>query len=202
MRYRRAFIPGGSFFFTLVTEKQRPLFASAEVAAVLREAFRTVHSTRPFELDAIVVLPDHLHCIWTLPPGDADFATRWRLIKPGSPNIAIRRYVPHRAAFKWGGRSRRYGSIVTGSICCGMKGISGYGAKDAPNSTYRTSPKLLSGALLSLDGGERFGDESDGDPGFDCRGAGDIGHQRLAVLLRNAQAGVGLFVCAIARTKP
>ena len=81
MRYRRAFIPGGSFFFTLVTEKRRPLFASAEAVAVLREAFRTVRSTRPFELDAIVVLPDHLHCIWTLPPGDVDFATRWRLIK-------------------------------------------------------------------------------------------------------------------------
>ena len=70
-----------------------------------------------------------------------------------------------------------------------MKGISGYGAKDAPNSTYRTSPKLLSGALLSLDGGERFGDESDGDPGFDCRGAGDIGHQRLAVLLEKKSKG-------------
>ena len=81
MRYRRAFVAGGSFFFTLVTEKRRPLFASAEVVDVLRDAFRSVRSTRPFALDAIVVLPDHLHCVWTLPPGDADFATRWRLIK-------------------------------------------------------------------------------------------------------------------------
>ena len=81
MRYRRAFVAGGSFFFTLVTEKRRPLFASAEAVDVLRCAFRSVHSTRPFALNAIVVLPDHLHCIWTLPPGDADFATRWRLIK-------------------------------------------------------------------------------------------------------------------------
>ena len=81
MRYRRAFVAGGSFFFTLVTEKRRPLFASAEAVDVLRCAFRSVRSTRPFALDAIVVLPDHLHCIWTLPPGDADFATRWRLIK-------------------------------------------------------------------------------------------------------------------------
>lgn len=81
MRYRRTFVPGGLFFFTMVTEKRRPLFASAEAVAVLREAFRTVRTARPFELDAIVVLPDHLHCIWTLPPGDADFATRWRLIK-------------------------------------------------------------------------------------------------------------------------
>ncbi len=81
MRYRRAFVPGGSFFFTLVTEKRRRLFVSADAVGILREAFRTVRAARPFELDAIVVLPDHLHCIWTLPPGDADFATRWRLIK-------------------------------------------------------------------------------------------------------------------------
>ncbi len=47
----------------------------------LQEAFRTVRTKRPFELDAIVILPDHLHCIWTLPPDDADFATRWRPIK-------------------------------------------------------------------------------------------------------------------------
>ncbi|MFH0340914.1 MAG: transposase [Chromatiales bacterium] len=76
----RAFLRGGSFFFTVVTEQRRTLFASADAVEGLRKAFR-VRSTRPFEVDAMVVLPDHLHCIWTLPPGDADFATRWRLIK-------------------------------------------------------------------------------------------------------------------------
>jgi putative transposase len=81
MQYRRAFIPGGSFFFTLVTEKRRPIMASAESVEVLRSAFRNVRQSRPFEVDAMVVMPDHLHCIWTLPPGDADYATRWRLIK-------------------------------------------------------------------------------------------------------------------------
>ena len=44
-------------------------------------AFHAVRSRRPFDVDAMVVLPDHLHCIWSLPEGDADFATRWRLIK-------------------------------------------------------------------------------------------------------------------------
>ena len=44
-------------------------------------AFRKVRTTHPFHVDALVVLPDHLHCIWALPPGDADFATRWRFIK-------------------------------------------------------------------------------------------------------------------------
>ena len=81
MRYRRAVVAGGSFFFTLVTEKRRPIFSSDDAVNVLRKAFRSVHDSRPFSLDAIVVLPDQLHCIWTLPPGDADFATRWRLIK-------------------------------------------------------------------------------------------------------------------------
>ena len=81
MRYRRAWVPGGSFFFTVVTAKRRPLFASAKAVDVLRAAFRAVRARHPFDLDAIAVLPDHLHCIWSLPAGDADFATRWRLIK-------------------------------------------------------------------------------------------------------------------------
>ena len=81
MRYRRSFQPGGSFFFTVVTAHRRPVFASATAVALLRESFRAVRKARPFDIDAIVVLPDHLHCIWTLPDGDADFMTRWRLIK-------------------------------------------------------------------------------------------------------------------------
>ena len=81
MQYRRAFTPGGTFFFTVVTEGRRPILASPEAVEVLRGAFRAVRRTRPFEIDAMVVLPDHLHCMWTLPPSDADFATRWRLIK-------------------------------------------------------------------------------------------------------------------------
>ena len=81
MRYRRAFTPGGTFFFTQVTEGRRPVFGSAAAVEVLRSAFRSVRQARPFEIDAMVVMPDHLHCIWTLPPDDADFSTRWRLIK-------------------------------------------------------------------------------------------------------------------------
>lgn len=81
MRYRRAFFPGGSFFFTVVTERRRPLLASRGSVRTLRDAFRAVRAKYPFVINAMVVLPDHLHCIWTLPPNDADFATRWRLIK-------------------------------------------------------------------------------------------------------------------------
>lgn len=81
MQYRRAFVPGGSWFFTVVTCDRRPIFASADAVDVLRDAFRHVRAKHRFATDAIVVLPDHLHCIWTLPPGEADFATRWRLLK-------------------------------------------------------------------------------------------------------------------------
>ena len=81
MQYRRNFIAGGCFFFTVVTANRRPILATQESVEVLRNAFRAVRARHPFALDAIVVLPDHLHCIWTLPSGDSDFATRWRLIK-------------------------------------------------------------------------------------------------------------------------
>jgi len=81
MRYRRACVPGGSYFFTVVTHQRHKLFTSDAPVNLLRSAFRAVMRKYPFSIDAIVVLPDHLHCIWTLPPGDADFALRWRLIK-------------------------------------------------------------------------------------------------------------------------
>jgi putative transposase len=81
MRYRRAFIKNGSYFFTVVTERRETVFANDNAVILLRDAFRSVKLKRPFTIDAMVVLPDHLHCIWTLPDGDADFSIRWRLIK-------------------------------------------------------------------------------------------------------------------------
>jgi putative transposase len=81
MRYRRLRIPGASYFFTVVTAGRRPLFDDLRAVDVLRGAFVAVKARHSFELPAIVVLPDHLHCIWTLPEGDADYAKRWLLIK-------------------------------------------------------------------------------------------------------------------------
>ena len=72
---------GGTYFFTLVTHQRRPFLTDEIARRSLREAFRVVRSRRPIRIDAIVLLPDHLHAIWTLPPGDFDFATRWQLIK-------------------------------------------------------------------------------------------------------------------------
>ena len=79
--YRRAFVPGGVFFFTVVTRERRPILQGADILGCLREAIGWTRRRRPFSIDAIVVLPDHLHCIWSMPPHDADFATRWRTIK-------------------------------------------------------------------------------------------------------------------------
>ena len=79
--YRRAFVPGGCYFFTVVTSRRRTLFHDADNIALLRRALAWTKARRPFAIDAIVVLPDHLHCIWRLPDADADFSGRWRAIK-------------------------------------------------------------------------------------------------------------------------
>ena len=80
VQYRRNFVPGGTFFFT-VTLRDRRSSTLVEHIAELRAAFRKARRRRTFTIDAIVVLPDHLHAIFTLPPGDADFSARWRMIK-------------------------------------------------------------------------------------------------------------------------
>jgi len=81
--YRRARIAGGTYFFTVVTHRRRPVFSMAEARTMLRDAIHEVRGLHPFVIDAWVLLPDHLHCIWTLPPGDMDYSTRWGKIKAG-----------------------------------------------------------------------------------------------------------------------
>ena len=78
--YRRMKLPGASYFFT-VTLSNRGSSTLIEHIGALREAYYQCCVERPFYSDAIVVMPDHLHAVWTLPAGDADFSTRWRLIK-------------------------------------------------------------------------------------------------------------------------
>nr|WP_193198617.1 transposase [Nostoc sp. MG11] len=81
MQYRRATIEGGTYFFTLVTYKRQRLLCLPTNVSLLRNVFWYVMHQHPFIIDAFVLLPDHLHCIWTLPQGDRNFPTRWRLIK-------------------------------------------------------------------------------------------------------------------------
>ena len=79
-RYRRAKIEGGLFFFT-VTLADRSSDLLIRNIGRLRRAYRAATAEQPFETEAICVLPDHLHAFWSLPPGDADFASRWMRIK-------------------------------------------------------------------------------------------------------------------------
>jgi len=81
MEYRRAKTPGATYFFTLITHHRCHILCELENINLLRAAFRYVMKKYPFKIDAIIILPDHLHCLWTLPENDADFSTRWRLIK-------------------------------------------------------------------------------------------------------------------------
>ena len=75
--YRRAHVPGGTFFFTVKTERNVPIFRSGAALRILRDVIRETKQLWSFEINAIVLLPDHLHTMWSLPPGDADFSQRW-----------------------------------------------------------------------------------------------------------------------------
>jgi len=89
--YRRNRVPGGTFFFTVNLLDRRSDLLVTQID-ILRAAVRRVRARAPFRIDAWVVLPDHMHCLWTLPPGDADFPGRWRAIKTGFvKGVACRR---------------------------------------------------------------------------------------------------------------
>ncbi|MEH3023174.1 MAG: transposase [Pseudomonas oryzihabitans] len=81
-RFRRARVPGASYFFTVVLADRRSDLLTRHID-LLRETVRATRLRHPFQIDAWVTLPDHLHCVWTLPEGDADFALRWKVIKFG-----------------------------------------------------------------------------------------------------------------------
>ncbi|GAA6623568.1 REP-associated tyrosine transposase [Scytonema sp. NUACC26] len=89
MQYRRVKVDGGTYFFTIVTHNRRKFLCEPSNISLLRDAFRYVLEQHPFKIEAIAILPEHIHCIWTLPEGDCDYSTRWRLVKS---------YFSHRCA--------------------------------------------------------------------------------------------------------
>jgi REP-associated tyrosine transposase len=78
--YRRNRVPGGTYFFTVALLDRRSRLL-VEQASALRDCVREARRSRPFDIDALVVLPDHLHAVWTLPTGDDDYSGRLRAIK-------------------------------------------------------------------------------------------------------------------------
>ncbi len=95
--YRRHRVPGGTYFFTANLLDRRSDLLVTHIGQ-LRAALRATRTDAPFHVDAWVVLPDHMHCLWTLPPGDSDYTARWRALKkaftrsipPGEPRSPTR----------------------------------------------------------------------------------------------------------------
>ncbi len=110
MRYRRADVAGGTYFFTVnLAERNRTLLI--DHVDLLRSVIQEVKRRHPFHIDAMVILPDHLHALWTVPTDDSDYPTRWMLIKAGfSRNISPgeRRNAGRLAKGERGIRRRRY----------------------------------------------------------------------------------------------
>jgi putative transposase len=79
--YRRNYVAGGTFFFTVVTHRRSQFLCRPEARHLFRSCIRTQLRNRPFKIDAVALLPDHLHMMWTLPRHDKDFSTRWSAIK-------------------------------------------------------------------------------------------------------------------------
>jgi putative transposase len=77
---RRNYVPGGAFFFTVALRDRRATTLVNNIGALRAAMWRTLRQ-RPFVIDAMVVLPDHIHTVWTLPSCDVDYAGRWRLLK-------------------------------------------------------------------------------------------------------------------------
>jgi len=109
-RYRRAH-DGQTYFFTLISFRRRPILCHLPIRTALRAALIEVRQRRPFDIEAWVLMPDHLHCIWTLPTDDTDYSTRWALIKRlvsracgdelGAPRPLSASRVKHRDATIW-----------------------------------------------------------------------------------------------------
>lgn len=80
-RYRRPHVAGATYFFTVVTHRRQRILTHDDVRQALREAMRAAKARLPFRVEALVLLPDHLHAVMTLPPEDGDFSARWGMIK-------------------------------------------------------------------------------------------------------------------------
>jgi len=117
--YRRTWHPGATWFFTVNLAERRGNRLLVERIDVLRTAFRNVQARHPFHTEAIVILPDHSHCVWTLGPGDKDCSTRWSLIKRHFSRAIKKASASRKAAPS--GVNEGYGSAVSGNISSAIK---------------------------------------------------------------------------------
>jgi putative transposase len=110
--YRRDRVPGGTFFFAVNLLDRRSDVLATRIDA-LRDAVRQVRLQAPFRIDAWVVLPAHMHCLWTSPAGDADFPGRWRAIKTAFSKALPAREPRSGRDQPW--RTRHLAAVVLGA---------------------------------------------------------------------------------------
>ncbi len=108
--YRRDQTPGGTWFFTVVAFKRRPIFCQQQFRESLQRSIIRTGEVLPFKINAWVLLPDHLHCVWTLPDNDAEFSMRWKLIKQ-YVSRECQSYFPGHDDFSVAKKKRRESSI-------------------------------------------------------------------------------------------
>jgi len=93
VNYRRSQEKGGTYFFTVNLQSRKETYLTNYIEQ-LRESFRLVQQRDPFNVIAIVILPDHLHTIWLLPENDANYSARWKAIKSKFTRFLINEGVP------------------------------------------------------------------------------------------------------------
>ena len=133
--YRRNRVPGGTYFFTVNLLERRSCQLVDHIES-FRDAVRKVRAQRPFHIDAWVVLPDHTHCVWTLPPGDDDYSARWKAIKiafaktlPGTERLsAVReRPISSSPATQACGNSEPFSSSISRASSCRVRNFTPLG---------------------------------------------------------------------------
>ena len=87
--YRRNYVPGGTCFLTVVTYARRRFLTDERPRACLRQAVRDVRRQWPWHMLAVVLLPDHFHTVWSLPPGDVDYSLRMQKVKEGFTKLYL-----------------------------------------------------------------------------------------------------------------
>ena len=123
--YRRYFVAGATYFFTVVTDRRAALFADSAARRLLGSVLRRSAMHSPVRVVAIVLLPDHLHCLWNLPPGDCDYSSRWRWLKGEFTSrwLELGGIEQPRGSSRVSERRRASGSVVSGSTRSAMKPI-------------------------------------------------------------------------------
>ncbi len=79
--YRRLYQDGATYFFTVVTHKRRPIFKEEKNIQIFKQSISAIKKSYPFEIKALVILPDHIHTLWEMPTDEQNFSLRWQLIK-------------------------------------------------------------------------------------------------------------------------